>query len=306
VSSPEEPPTEPTATNGDAANEHGAPRPTGRQGAAEADAGRPGGGQPGTSGPADGTGDQPGQPGQTAQPGPSAQSEQPTAGGRPEPSDQSGEVQSGGEQQGAGQSGTSGQPGAGQPDSGGADGDEPDIPQLSPIPPGGTTAPADTDRVFGRTGQPLTGVPTPAGQGAGWQRSTAPADAAAQPSEADLKKIRSRGRWALAFGIIGLLALLFFPLGLFLGVAAIVFGIMGRRLARRMSVVSPGAVPGIVLGIVSTMASAVIGVTLATFWTEISTYTTCVEGANTHSAQNKCMDEFKQKMEKRGVLSEAQ
>jgi hypothetical protein len=257
VSSPEEPPTEPTATNGDAANERGTPQPTGGQGAAEADAGRPGAGQPDTSGQAGGTGDQPGQP------GPSAQSEQSAPGGRPEPSDQAGEVQSGaasqpgadGAQQSATQSGAASQPGAdgaqqsatqsgasdqpvgstgqaaassGQPDSGRPDGDEPDIPPLSPIPPGGTTAPVDAERVFGRTGQPLTGVPTPAEQGAGWQRSTAPADAAVQPSEADLKKIRSWGRWALAFGIIGLLALVT-PFGLFIGVAAIVFGFWGGR-----------------------------------------------------------------------------
>jgi hypothetical protein len=160
--------------------------------------------------------------------------------------------------------------------------------------------------VFGRTGQPLTGVPTPAGQGAGWQRSTAPADAAAQPSEADLKKIRSQGRWSLSLGIVGLLALLLPPAALVLGIAAIVVGIMARRLARRNSVVSPGAVPGIVLGIVTTMITAVIGVTLAAFWTESRTYMTCLEGANTHSARTKCEDEFKKSLEKRGLVTERQ
>ncbi|GAB3421582.1 DUF4190 domain-containing protein [Flindersiella endophytica] len=326
MSSPEEPPTKPTATNGDAADERGTPQPAGGQGAAKAkpDADRPGGGQPGQPAGA-------AQPGTSAQPSdqrstgqsaadpqrdagsdqPSAsddQQEQPAGTAQPatspQPNDQQGTGQSGAgsEQQSAGQT----EADAGQSGAGGADG-ESAIPQLSPIPPGGTSAPVDSDRVFGRTGQPFAGAPTPAEPGSGWQRSpSSQAEPVAQPTEADLKKIRSFGRWALAFGIIGLLTLLVPPFGLILGIAAIVVGVMGRRLARRKSVFSPGAVPGIVLGIVSTMISAVIAVSLAVFWTETRTYMTCLEGANTHSAQTKCVDEFKESLEKRGLVTEPQ
>jgi hypothetical protein len=54
------------------------------------------------------------------------------------------------------------------------------------------------------------------------------------------------------------------------------------------------------------MLWAVIWVTVAAFWTEFNTYTTCREGANTHSAQNKCMDGFIKQMEERGVIKDAQ
>lgn len=322
MSSPEEPPKNPTATNGDPAPERGVPEPAAGRGAAnadadtDADADRADRDQPGTSGPA-GAGDLSGQPDPTAQPTPvdrSETSDQPDADqagdsagqqgtGQPsasaQPSGTPGQTPPTGDQQG------STQPGASSEQAGA--GGEPEIPELSPIPPGGTAAPADTQRVFGRTGgQPLGGAPTPAGPGVGWQRSTAQTTSSVEPTEADLKKIRSLGRWALTFGIIGLLAILLPPISLILGIAAIVVGIMARRLARRNSMVSPGAVPGIVLGIVSTMITAVIGVTLATFWTESRTYMTCVEGANTHSARAKCEDEFRKSLEKRGLVTERQ
>jgi hypothetical protein len=246
VSSPEEPPKEPTAPKGDAANEPGgAPEQAGDQRTSPADAGQPADDQAGSH-------------------------------------DQ--------------------------------DSAEPELPRLSPIPPGGTTAPPDRERVFAAPGSALPGAPTPADPGAGWQRSTdssAPAATApAQPTEEDLRKIRSNGRISLALGILALLALTMLPLSLIIGVGAVVIGIaagiaaivmgtVARRLARRASTVSAGAVPGIVLGIVSILISTVAGVFMAVLWTELSTYTSCMERANTHSAENKCLNEFQRTLMER-------
>lgn len=244
MSSPEEPPKEPTTPKGDAANEPGgAPEPASGQRTGPVDADRPAGNQPGSR-------------------------------------DQSS--------------------------------DDPELPRLAPIPPGGTTAPPDRERVFAGPGSAFPGAPTPAGPDGGWQRSTgspsaaasASSPAGAQPTEEDLRKVRNRGRLALALGITSLLALVFFPLTPLLGIAAIVVGIIARRLARRASTISAGAVPGIVLGAVSTLIAAVLIVSMAVFWKEFTTYASCIEGANTHSAQNKCRDQLERSLEER-MLSES-
>lgn len=147
----------------------------------------------------------------------------------------------------------------------------------APIPSEGTSAPPDANRVFGQ--QP---PPSPSGPPSG-ERATL--------SEADEAKLRSRSRVAL---ILGVGAVIFCvplpPLGIVMGVVAIVFGALARRIARPARVRAPGAVPGIVLGIVGTVIASLVAMVLLTFWDEWTQAQDCLEGANTRSAQQKCQD----------------
>ncbi|TDD61852.1 hypothetical protein [Actinomadura rubrisoli] len=106
-----------------------------------------------------------------------------------------------------------------------------------------------------------------------------------------------RALWLGAFAL--LTAIFFYPLGLVLGVAALVLGIRARRAARRTSGVAPGATAGIVLGSAGLAVSALaIGLT-AFLWPEMSGYQECLGNANTHSDKQSCRHEYFPKMEKK-------
>jgi hypothetical protein len=115
------------------------------------------------------------------------------------------------------------------------------------------------------------------------------------------RKQGQRTGWrALWLGGIALLtAFFFYPLGLVLGVAALVVGIRARRSARRAHGSAPGAVPGIVLGAVG-LAFSLLSVSLTAFlWTELSGYQNCVSASNTTTDKQACRDEYYPKIEKK-------
>ncbi|RFS86278.1 hypothetical protein D0T12_06640 [Actinomadura spongiicola] len=108
-----------------------------------------------------------------------------------------------------------------------------------------------------------------------------------------------RGGWrALWLGGIALVtAFFFYPLGLVLGVAALVVGIRARRNARRARAAAPGAVPGIVLGVIGLVFST-LSVSLTAFlWPELSGYQSCISGSNTTVDKQACRDEYYPKIE---------
>ncbi|MFB4297951.1 hypothetical protein [Actinomadura sp. NTSP31] len=112
--------------------------------------------------------------------------------------------------------------------------------------------------------------------------------------------VERTGRRALWLGIVALLTSLFFyPLGLVLGVAALVIGIRARRRARTARGAAPGAVPGIVLGSVG-LAFSALSVALTVFlWPELSGYQECLGASNTGADKTACKHEFYPKIEKK-------
>ena len=216
------------------------------------------------------------------------------------------------------------------PDTGGSDADRADAggpdaegagsltSRLAPIPPEGTAAPADATRVFGqpppsspyarilagdirggRTGVPGAGAGagTPGAGPAGPHRGAEPGS---RLSEEDVRRLRNRGRYALALGFAGLLAsVIAFPLGPILGIAAIVLGLSARRAAREAQVSVPGAKPGIVLGIVATALSTILLATMVVFWDEATEYQRCMSGANTQTAREACQERLMERITER-------
>ncbi|MBM7790904.1 DUF4190 domain-containing protein [Tenggerimyces flavus] len=163
----------------------------------------------------------------------------------------------------------------------------------APIPSEGTSAPPDANRVFGQA-PPSHPFSAPAGGPGG------DGPPPVKLSEADDRKLRIRARLAVIFGAGALIfAVLAFPLGLILGVAAIVLGALARRSARPARVRAPGAVPGIVLGIVATVFASFVAVTAAVFWDEVSEYYTCMEGANTRTSQEGCQETMRKRLTER-------
>lgn len=115
---------------------------------------------------------------------------------------------------------------------------------------------------------------------------------------------RQGGVRALWLGGIALVTSLFFyPLGLVLGIAALVVGIKARRAARatggaggaRQAV--PGAVPGMVMGGIGLAMSLVMVAGAIVLRTEFSGYWDCVNASNTHTDEQACRDEYYPKIE---------
>ncbi|MFI0405191.1 hypothetical protein [Actinomadura sp. 3N508] len=143
---------------------------------------------------------------------------------------------------------------------------------------------------------------TPAGQGP-QPGPTPPAEpgqpgAPGQPAGPGPGQPQRTGWRALWLGAIALLtAFFFYPLGLVLGVAALVVGIRARRSARRARGAAPGAVPGIVLGSVG-LAFSILSVSLTAFlWTELSGYQNCLSGSNTTTDKQSCQEKYFPKIE---------
>lgn len=194
-------------------------------------------------------------------------------------------------------------------------------PELAPIPPEGTAAPADATRVFGQpppsspyarilaghargdrtraSGQPPAGV-RPGGEGGVPTSPHHVPEPRPSLSEEDTRRLRNRGRYALALGLAALLAsVIAFPLGPILGIAAIVLGVLTRRTARTAQVDAPGAKPGIVLGIVATAFSTILLATMLVFWSEVTEYQQCMSGANTQTARETCQEQLVERITER-------
>jgi Na+-driven multidrug efflux pump len=106
------------------------------------------------------------------------------------------------------------------------------------------------------------------------------------------------GTAALVLGIIGVvLAVLFFPLGILLGVVAAVLGYLGRKKAARREATNRGqATAGLVLGLVAILVGGIIAAVLGNFLAEnsdeISNLSECVTDADTEEERTACAEEF--------------
>ena len=99
---------------------------------------------------------------------------------------------------------------------------------------------------------------------------------------------------ALVLGIVGIVLCWFPVLGLLLGVAAIVFAILGRKRAGRQEATNGGmAIAGLVLGILTTIVGVVVLAGLAFFGSSISQYSDCVSNSSGSTADiQACANEF--------------
>ena len=116
--------------------------------------------------------------------------------------------------------------------------------------------------------------------------------------------LRQRAVVAFALGVLSLLGLalglgnlrrgvLVAVVTLLFAVAAIWLGVSANRRARRGGTARPrGAVSGIVLGGFGLALSALWLLVLALFWPQLNTYYTCMNGANTVTAQQACHTQF--------------
>ncbi|HEY8481002.1 MAG TPA: DUF4190 domain-containing protein [Spirillospora sp.] len=123
---------------------------------------------------------------------------------------------------------------------------------------------------------------------------------AGQPPAGPPPTTQRTGWRALWLGGIALVTSFFFyPVGLVLGIAALVVGFRARREARRDHAVAPGAVPGIVLGAVGLMFS-LMSVSLTVYlWSELSGYQKCLSTSNTSADEQSCKDEFYPRIEEK-------
>jgi hypothetical protein len=152
-------------------------------------------------------------------------------------------------------------------------------------PPGGSPGWGTQPRRSGRTG------PRQPARPAGPLRP-------AEPS------IRQRAVAALILGVLSLLALLGvgsnFRRGIYLvifalavGICACWFGITAMRKARSSASMRPrGAVAGTVLGVIGALLSVILLVAFAAFWNQLTSFSQCLNQANTPSAQQACVDQL--------------
>jgi heme/copper-type cytochrome/quinol oxidase subunit 2 len=100
-------------------------------------------------------------------------------------------------------------------------------------------------------------------------------------------------------GIISLLFTIFLPpVGVVLGVLALIFGIIGVRRARRGEATNRGqALAGAITGgiglVISIVIVTILGVFVFTHRTQIDQYTRCLQNAHTQHARDVCNQEFR-------------
>jgi hypothetical protein len=112
--------------------------------------------------------------------------------------------------------------------------------------------------------------------------------------------LRQRALAALAMGVLSLLGLALglgnLSRGIYVAVLALLFavtaiwlGVGAKRTARRSGTARPaGAFGGIVLGGFGLALSVLWLLTLAVFWPQVSAYYSCMNSANTVTAQQAC------------------
>jgi hypothetical protein len=80
---------------------------------------------------------------------------------------------------------------------------------------------------------------------------------------------------------------------LLVGAFALWLGVSAATRSRRAAGGRPrGAVSAIVLGSISILFSGLLLITFAVLWPELSTYSRCMQGANTLAAQHSCQDQL--------------
>ena len=142
------------------------------------------------------------------------------------------------------------------------------------------------------------------GQGGGAGRETAPAAGgpAGAGGDGEARRTARRALWLGAGALV--LTPFFFPIGLVLGIAALVVGVKARRQAASERSAAPGAVAGMVLGAFGlALASLWLAVT-AMLWPEVSAYQDCRNSANTRTDEKACRDRYFSDIEKKLNLPE--
>jgi len=103
-------------------------------------------------------------------------------------------------------------------------------------------------------------------------------------------------------GIVALvLAILFFPLGILLGIVAAVLGFLGRKRAARREATNGGqATAGLILGILAVVVGGLIAAFIGSFFAEnsdeIGNLSDCLGDATTEAEQAACQDEFEDEL----------
>ncbi len=134
-------------------------------------------------------------------------------------------------------------------------------------------------------------------------RSTKSAPLPAPQLAAPDPLLRQRALAALVLGLLSVTGLFFLgnlqrgvyvvALTLVFAVVAIWLGATSSRRARRGGMARPrGAVSGVVFGGLGLVLSGAILVVFVVFWSQLHTYSTCMAGANTVSAQQACQNQL--------------
>lgn len=110
-----------------------------------------------------------------------------------------------------------------------------------------------------------------------------------QPESAP-SPLSSSATATLLSGLAALLgAVFFFPLGLALGVGALVVGRRTLRAARTSGTAAPSRTAvGMTLGALGAALAVLVGIVVAMFWPQLRDYESCRAGANTQIAQQAC------------------
>jgi hypothetical protein len=116
--------------------------------------------------------------------------------------------------------------------------------------------------------------------------------------------VRQRALAALLLGVLSLIGLMLglgnLRRGIFVAALTLVFalvaiwlGVTASKQARRAGTARPrGAVSGVVVGAFGLAFSALWLMVLAVFWPQLNSYYTCMNGANTVTAQQACHNQF--------------
>jgi hypothetical protein len=128
-----------------------------------------------------------------------------------------------------------------------------------------------------------------------------------RPPEPPEPATQQRAWAALTLGVIGLIGLYLsladglrrsvyvIILTLLIGALATWLGGSAIAHARRGGTARPrGAIAGTVLGGLGLALSAILLISFAIFWKELTAYSNCLSGANTLSAQQACLQQFSQ------------
>jgi hypothetical protein len=141
----------------------------------------------------------------------------------------------------------------------------------------------------------------PRGRGRGPDQNRAPSARQLPPPD---PAVRQRALAAVILGLLGLIGLALglgnLRRGIFVAVLTLLFGaiaiwlgVSANRNARRTGTARPrGARAGVVLGALALAFSAFWLLILAVFWPQLNTYSNCLDGATTVSAQQACHTQF--------------